>query len=148
MLLLLLVVMEKYCFSKSPEIRKMTIEIWCREECYQLQGAVFEVYREMGCGFLEAVYQECMEKELSKRGIPFIAQQELKLFYKGELLKQTFMPDFICHEAIIVELKALTTTTPTHKAKVLNYLKATGIKLGLLVNFGCYPKATVERIML
>ncbi|WP_262966159.1 GxxExxY protein [Methylobacter psychrophilus] len=126
----------------------MTIEIWWREECYQLQGAVFEVYREMGCGFLEAVYQECMEKELSKRGIPFIAQQELKLFYKGELLKQTFMPDFICHEAIIVELKALSATTPTHKAQVLNYLKATGIKLGLLVNFGCYPKATVERIML
>ncbi|HSN23615.1 MAG TPA: GxxExxY protein, partial [Methylomicrobium sp.] len=68
-------------------------EIWYREECYQIQGAVFDVYREMGCGFLEAVYQECMEKELSKRGIPFVAHQELRLFYKGKMLKQIFIPD-------------------------------------------------------
>ena len=123
-------------------------EIWHREECYQIQGAVFDVYREMGCGFLEAVYQECLEKELSKRGIPFVAHQELRLFYKGEMLKQTFIPDLVCHESIIVELKALSVTTLAHKAQVLNYLKTTGMRLGLLVNFGCYPKATVERIVL
>jgi GxxExxY protein len=123
-------------------------EVWHREECYQIQGAVFDVYREMGCGFLEAVYQECLEKELSKRGVPFVVHQELKLFYKGEMLQQTYIPDFICHESIIVELKALSVTTGTHKAQVLNYLKATGMRLGLLVNFGCYPKATVERIVL
>jgi GxxExxY protein len=123
-------------------------EIWHREECYQIQGAVFEVYREMGCGFLEAVYQECLEKELYKRGIPFVAHQELRLFYKEEMLKQTFIPDLVCHESIIVELKALSVTTSAHKAQVLNYLKTTGMRLGLLVNFGCHPKATVERIVL
>ncbi len=72
-------------------------EIWYREECYQIQGAVFDVYREMGCGFPEAVYQECLGKELSKRGIPFVARQELRIFYKGEPLRQTYIPDFICH---------------------------------------------------
>lgn len=126
----------------------MDKEIIFREECYQLQGAVFEVYREMGCGFLEAVYQECLEKELLKRGIPFVPQQELRLTYKGELLRQTYKPDLICFESIIVELKAISSTTGEHKAQVLNYLKATGKHLGLLVNFGCYPKATVERIVL
>ena len=123
-------------------------EILYREECYKIRGAVFEVYREMGCGFLEAVYQECLGKEFSKRGIPFVAQQELKLCYKGEPLQQTYIPDFICHESIIVEIKALTVTAGEHKAQVLNYLKATGMRLGLLANFGCYPKATVERIVL
>ncbi|KAF0205750.1 MAG: hypothetical protein FD173_804 [Gallionellaceae bacterium] len=78
-------------------------EILYREECYQIQGAVFEVYREMGCGFLEAVYQECLGKELLKRGIPFVTQQELRLCYKGEPLRQTYIPDFICHESIILE---------------------------------------------
>lgn len=119
-----------------------------RQESYQIQGAVFEVYREMGCGFLEAVYQECMGKELSKRGIPFVAHPELKLFYKGEPLRQTYTPDFICYESIVVELKALAATTGEHQAQVLNYLKATGMRLGLLVNFGCHPKATVERMVL
>ncbi|MGK5095517.1 GxxExxY protein [Deltaproteobacteria bacterium TL4] len=118
------------------------------KETYALRGAVFEVYREMGCGFLEAVYQECLVKELTRLGIPFVAQQELTLTYKGEALKQTYKPDFICYNAIVVELKALSATTGEHKAQVLNYLKATGMKVGLLVNFGSYPKATVERLVL
>ena len=109
---------------------------------------MFDVYREMGCGFLEAIYQECLEKEFAKWGIPFVAHQELRIFYKGDLLKQTFIPDFVCHEAIIIELKALSATTSVHKAQVINYLKATDMRLGLLVNFGCYPKASVERIVL
>jgi GxxExxY protein len=119
-----------------------------RDECYAIQGAVFEVCREMGCGFLEAVYQECLEKELVIRRVPFVAQQSLKLAYKNEPLRQSYKPDLICHNSIIVELKALSATTGEHKAQVLNYLKATGMRLGLLVNFGCYPKATVERIVL
>ena len=123
-------------------------KILFKDECYLIQGAIFEVYREMGCGFLESVYQECLEKELSKRGIPFVAQQELRLTYKGEVLQQTYKPDLICYGQIIVELKALSKTCGQHTAQVLNYLKATNIKLGLLVNFGCYPKATVERIVL
>lgn len=102
----------------------------------------------MGCGFLEAVYQECLSKEFYKRGITFVAHQELKLYYKGEPLRQIYIPDFVCHESIIIELKALSTTTGEHKAQVLNYLKATGMNLGLLVNFGCHPKATIERIVL
>ena len=102
----------------------------------------------MGCGFLEAVYQECLERELTARDIPFIAQPELKLSYKGQPLRQTYRPDFIAHEKIIVELKALSQTAGEHQAQVLNYLKATGLRLGLLVNFGCHPKATVERFVL
>jgi len=126
----------------------MENEIFFRDECYAIQGAVFEVYREMGCGFLEAVYQECLEKELQSRGIPFTAQQELRLCYKGEELKQFYKPDLICYDKIIIELKALREITGEHRSQVLNYLKSTGMKLGLLVNFGCHPKAVVERIIL
>ena len=119
-----------------------------KEESYAIQGAVFEVYREMGCGFLEAVYQECLLKELHARQIPFAAQPELKLSYKGEPLEQVYRPDFICCEKIILELKAVKDITPEHKAQILNYLKATGMKLGLLINFGAYPKATILRLAL
>ena len=123
-------------------------KILFKEESYAIQGAIFEVYREMGCGFLESVYQECLEKELSKRGIPFVAQQELQLTYKGEPLQQTYRPDLICYGQIIVELKAVKDIAPEHKAQVINYLKATGMKLGLLVNFGTYPKASITRLAL
>jgi GxxExxY protein len=123
-------------------------ELWYKEECYRIQGAVFEVYRQMGCGFLEAVYQECMAKELSKRGIPYVEHPILKLFYKGEALRQTYAPDFTCYDNIIVELKALSATNGAHKAQVLNYLKATDMRVGLLDNCGGYPKATIERIVL
>jgi GxxExxY protein len=123
---------------------KLTYE----KETFAIRGAVFAVYKEMGCGFLEAVYQECMEKELAQRGIPFSAQQELRLLYKGEALKQTYRPDLICYGKIVVELKALSAIVGEHRAQVLNYLKATGFQVGLLVNFGSYPRATVERFIL
>ena len=126
----------------------MTEKIVYKNESYQIQGAIFDVYREMGCGFLESVYQECLEKELQLRSIPFTSQKLLKLQYKGQLLNQTYRPDFLCHNSIIIELKALSKTSPQHKAQLMNYLKASGLKLGLLVNFGSYPKATVERIVL
>jgi GxxExxY protein len=119
-----------------------------KEECYRIQGAIFEVYREMGSGFLEAVYQECLEREFRRAGIPFRSQPELTLNYKGERLTQVYKPDFICYEQIIVELKAVKEVTGEHRAQVHNYLKATGLRLGLLVNFGHYPKSTVERIVL
>ncbi len=118
-----------------------------KEETYVIRGAIFEVYREMGCGFLEPVYQECLEKELRAQNIPFISQQELKLIYKGEELEQTYKPDFICFEKIIVELKAVKELADEHRAQLHNYLKATGLRLGLLVNFGHYPKVTIERII-
>jgi GxxExxY protein len=117
-------------------------------ETFAIRGAVFEVYKEMGSGFLEAVYQECLEKELAQRGIPFVAQPELRLTYKSEILQQTYKPDFICYEEIILELKAVKDIAPEHKAQILNYLKASNLKLGLLINFGSHPKAQVERFVL
>ena len=117
------------------------------KESYAIRGAVFEVYSEMGCGFLEAVYQECLEKELRLRNIPFVSQPGVKLIYKGEPLEQTYKPDFVCYDSIIIELKAVKDICDEHRAQLHNYLKATGLKLGLLVNFGHYPKATVERII-
>jgi GxxExxY protein len=118
-----------------------------QDESYAIQGAIFEVYREMGCGFLESVYQECLEKELSARGIPFEAQKDLQLHYKGEPLRQTFKPDLVCYGKIVIELKAVRELAPEHTAQVLNYLKATGMPLGLLVNFGSRPKVTIERLV-
>lgn len=123
-------------------------KILFKEESFAIQGAIFEVYRVMGCGFLEAVYQECLCKEFRLRGIPFKPQVELSLIYKGDPLVQIYKPDFVCYEKIIVEVKALKEVVDEHRAQVFNYLKATGYHLGLLVNFGHYPKATVERIAL
>lgn len=117
------------------------------DEVYKIQGAVYEVYREMGSGFLEAVYQECLAKESHVSKIPFIAQAELTLSYKGETLLQTYRPDSVCYDQIIVEVKAVKEITDEHRAQVFNYLRASGYRLALLVNFGHYPKATVERII-
>lgn len=118
-----------------------------KEESYLIRGAVFEVYREMGCGFLEAVYQECLEKELQLRNIPFEPHPVLNLFYKQEQLKQYYVPDFICYDKIILELKAVKDVTDEHRAQLHNYLKATNLQLGFLINFGHFPKATIERIV-
>ena len=117
------------------------------EESYQIIGACFEVYREKGCGFLEPVYQECLEIELRLRGVAFIPQKPLTLEYKGCPLRARYQPDFICQEKIILELKAASELADEHRAQVQNYLKATGFKLGLLVNFGHYPKVQLERIV-
>jgi GxxExxY protein len=116
-----------------------------KDEVYAIQGAVFEVYRLMGCGFLEAVYQEYLEKELRFRDIPFVAQQDLKIFYKDDLLAQTYEADMICYGQILLELKAGKAIAPEHQAQMLNYLKATGLRIGLIINFGHFPKAKIER---
>lgn len=118
------------------------------EESFVIRGAVFEVYKEMGCGYREPVYQECMERELINSKIPFVPQKELVLFYKGVPLKKRHIPDLICFDKIIVELKALKELGPEHRAQVMSYLKATRLRLGLLVNFGHYPEAEIERIVL
>jgi GxxExxY protein len=118
-----------------------------REEVFQIQGAIFEVNREMGAGFLEAVYQECLAMEFSARGIPYVAAPRLTLTYKGQPLRQTYSPDFICFGSVVVELKALGALVPEHRAQVLNYLAATNLRLGLLVNFGSAPKAQIERLV-
>jgi len=118
------------------------------QESYLIRGAIYEVYRELGAGFLEAVYQECLEKELTTRGIPFISQPQLNLYYKGEQLSQFYRPDLLCFDCIILELKALSDVSNEHKAQVLNYLKGSRVKLGMLINFGSQPKATIERLVL
>jgi len=125
----------------------MSTELIFKEESYRIIGACFEVYREKGCGFLETVYQECMEIELQLQGVPFVARKSLALEYKGTPLRARYEPDFICFDQIILELKAVSELADEHRAQVLNYLKATGLRLGLLVNFGHYPKAQVERIV-
>jgi len=123
------------------------VEIILKEESYKIVGACFEVYNAMGCGFLEAVYQECLGIEFSKQTIPFKAQAPLELSYKGQVLEQKYIPDFICFEKVIVEIKALKELSDEHRAQVHNYLKATGYRLGLLVNFGHHPKLQYERIV-
>ncbi len=111
-------------------------------------GACFEVYKEKGSGFVEPVYQECMEFELGDRKIPFTAKPPLSLLYKGRPLRSKYEPDFICYDLIVLELKAVTALADEHRAQVQNYLRATRLRLGLLVNFGHYPKLEYERIVL
>jgi GxxExxY protein len=117
-------------------------------ETYRILGACFEVYKEKGCGFLEAMYQECLEIEFELQQIPFVAQDELMLSYKGRILRQSYKPDFVCFRLIVVELKAVTTLTDEHRAQLHNYLRATGYRLGMLINFGHYPQLEHERIIL
>jgi GxxExxY protein len=122
-------------------------ELMYEEETFELRGAIFEVYKEKGCGFLEAVYQECLEIELRLRGVPAVPQPQLELQYKGQKLRTEYQPDMICFGKIVVELKAVSALADEHRAQVHNYLKATGHRLGLLVNFGHYPKVEIERIV-
>ena len=121
-------------------------ELLYKEESYRIVGACFTVYNDKGAGFLEQVYQECLEIELAHPGIPFDSQAELTLRYRGHCLKQTYVPDFVCFSDIILEIKAVTGITDEHRAQVINYLKATGCPLGLLVNFGAHSRLEYERI--
>jgi GxxExxY protein len=123
------------------------MELIFKEEAYAIFGACFEVYNEMGCGFLEAVYQECLEMELQSRGLVFRPRADLTVNYKGQPLKQVYVPDFVCLDKIILEIKAVSDLADEHRAQVHNYLKATGYRLGLLVNFGHHPKLEYERIV-
>ena len=124
------------------------MEIIYKDEAYAIQGACFEVYKTLGSGFLEAVYQEALAQEFRLQNIPFAEQSELKLQYKNIPLHQTYKPDFICFDKIIVEIKAVSALAPEHEAQLLNYLKITNMRLGLLVNFGHYPKVEIKRFAL
>jgi len=118
-----------------------------KEEAFKIVGACFEVYNDKGCGFLEPVYQECLEIELQLQDIPFVPQKKLLLEYKGRKLSHSYQPDFICYDKIIIEIKAIDVIINEHRAQLLNYLSATGYKLGLLVNFGHHPKLEYERFV-
>jgi GxxExxY protein len=123
-------------------------EIIFKEESYAIIGACFEVYNEKGSGFLEPVYQECLQIEFEYQRIPAIAKPALTLSYRGRTLLQTYQADFVCYGKIIVELKAVSALVDEHRAQLLNYLHATGFQLGLLVNFGHHPRLEYERIVL
>jgi len=118
------------------------------DEVYAIQGAIFEVYKEMGNGWPEEVYQQCLECEMKARDIPFAAKKELPIFYKGKKIQKTYIPDVWCYGKIIVELKAVSTLATEHRAQLLNYLRITKCRLGLLVNFGSYPKVEIQRYAL
>ena len=107
-----------------------------KNEAFQIIGAAMEVHNTLGPGFLESVYQEAMEIELTKRNIPFVPQKRIQIRYKDVLLNQFYVTDLFCYDKIIVELKAVSATLPEHEAQIINYVKATGTKLELLLNFG------------
>ena len=121
-------------------------ELIYSDETYEIKGAIFEVYKTLGAGYLEAVYQESLEEELKLRGIPFEAQSEIKISYKGKELRQFYKADIVCYDKIILELKAGSNSLPEHSAQLFNYLRATKMKLGLLVNFGHHPGVEIKRI--
>jgi GxxExxY protein len=121
------------------------VEPLFKEEVFAIIGAAMEVHTELGPGFLEAVYQEALEIELKKRGIPFDSQRQITLHYKGIQLEKEYVADLLCYGKIIVELKALDSLTTREAAQLLNYLKATGMRLGLLVNFGHAGKLEWKR---
>jgi GxxExxY protein len=112
---------------------------------YALIGACFAVHKELGNGYLEDVYQESLEIELADRGIPYVAQPKLPIFYKGRQLRKHYEADLLVLDKIIVELKAAKTILPEHEAQLLHYLKATGRRVGYLVNFGAFPKLDWRR---
>jgi len=118
-----------------------------KDECCAIIGGCFAVYRDKGCGFLDPVYQECVEIEFEHLKLSAVPQPALSLSYRGRPLKQKHEPDFVCFGKIVLELKAVANLVDEHRAQVLNYLNATGFKLGLLVNFGHYPKLEWERIV-
>jgi GxxExxY protein len=127
--------------------RTTMTELLYEDETFALRGAFFEVYKEKGCGFLESVFQECLEIELGLREILFVPKPKLELEYKGRKLQSYFQPDLICFDKIVVELKAVAALGDDHRAQLHNYLKAGSYRLGLLVNFGAHPKVEIERII-
>lgn len=120
-------------------------DIIYKEESYKIIGACFEVYKQKGCGFTEFVYHECLKVEFELQDIFFVYEPILQLEYKGKVLDQYFKPDFVCYDKIIVELKSVPSLIDEHRAQMMNYLNAAGFDLGLLVNFGHYPKLEYER---
>lgn len=123
-------------------------ELLYKEESYEVMGACFEVYKEMGVGFVEPVYHECLEREFQERGIPFVHHPGLALNYKGHPLQQSYQADFVTYSKIVIEVKAVKKLDDAHRAQLINYLKATSFKLGLLVNYGRLGGLEWERIVL
>jgi GxxExxY protein len=114
----------------------MKDNILFKDESYNIIGAAMTVHNELGSGFLEAVYQEALEKEFITQCIPYKREIPLSIYYKGELLSNKYIADFICYDKIVIELKAVSSISSEHKAQIINYLKATNMELGIIINFG------------
>ena len=119
-----------------------------QNESYAIRGAAMRVYNILGSGFLEAVYQEALEIELDRRHIPYEREKELEIYYDGIKLGKKYVADFVCYDKIILELKAIKELDDSHRSQLYNYLKATGFKLGFLINFGKYDELQIERRVL
>jgi GxxExxY protein len=119
-----------------------------QNESYAIRGAAMRVYNLLGSGFLEAVYQEALEIELDKRHVPYEKEKELDVYYDGIRLGKKYVADFVCYDKIILELKAVKELDDSHRSQIYNYLKATGFKLGFLINFGKYDELQIERKVL
>jgi GxxExxY protein len=135
-------------YTKGVGLKEEESGLVYPEESFAIIGACFEVYKTMGHGFLEGVYQECLEIEFANRRIAFEAQKEIDLQYKGQILKQKYKADFVCHGKIIVEIKALAQLQKDHEAQTLNYLNGTQFRLGILVNFGRAGGLESKRLVL
>lgn len=107
-----------------------------KEETYDIIGCAMEVHNELGCGFLEPVYQEALSIVFREKNIPFVKEKSLDIKFKGQVLNKKYIADFICFDKIIIELKAIDTINSQHLAQVINYLKCTDKRLGLIINFG------------
>ena len=118
-----------------------------REEVYAIVGAAIEGHRELGAGFLEAVYQEALERELATRGIVIESQREPVILYKGQPLGKRYACDLLCFGSVPVELKAMDRLTGREDAQVINYLKSSGISVGVLINFGSHGKLEWRRLI-
>ena len=123
-------------------------ELLFKDEVYAIVGAAMEVYNELGAGFLESVYQEAMEYELTDRQIPFQPQVPLRIKYKQRVLEKEFCADLICYRAVLVELKAIERITKREEAQVLNYLRATGLRVAVIINFGDPGRLDWTRVVL
>ncbi|GAB4541673.1 MAG: GxxExxY protein [Anaerolineales bacterium] len=131
----------------AKSVGGMMTDLVYKDEVYKIISAAMEVHKALGSGFLEAVYQEAMEIETSSKGIPFVSQKVIQIQYKQHVFKKEYIADMVCYEKIIVEFKALDKLTNREEAQVINYLKATGYKVGVLINFGSHPKLEWKRFI-
>jgi GxxExxY protein len=132
---------------ESPRMDTNKIELLCRSEVYAIVGAAMEVYNQLGAGFSEAIYQEVMEIEFGLRGIPYERQKRMSVVYKGRSLKCEYVADLVCFGSVIVEIKSLRQTTRREEGQLINYLRITGLRVGLLINFGDPGQLDWERFV-
>ena len=139
--------MNKFTTNQTNQHEQKEKDILFKDEGYKIYSCIYAVNKKLGTGFLEAVYQEALEIELQRENIPFVSQQELEILYDGIPLTKKYVADIVCYDKIIIEIKAVSKITNQHKAQLMNYLSATGFRLGLLVNFHSFPKAEIIRII-